>query len=92
MKRTFHDAFGYGRETAQLFVYSFSRANVLFVTNLTQEAKVVQFSSAHSAKFSKNLPSNYINNNELSALTPPRSVAIISVSVRSAEVRLELYV
>ena len=47
MKRTFHDAFGYGRETAQLFVYSFSRANVLFVLNLTQEHDDVQFSSAH---------------------------------------------
>src|SRR5215211_5794965 len=38
--------------------------------------------------FSKNFSLNYINNNHLSALTPSRSVVIISVSVRSAEVRL----
>src|SRR5215470_11681374 len=35
---------------------------------------------------------NRIGSNNLSALTPPRSAAIISVSVRSAELRLVLYV
>ena len=35
---------------------------------------------------------NLIIDNNLSALTPPRSAAIISVSVCSAELRLVLYV
>jgi hypothetical protein len=64
----------------------------LFVLNLTQDCKIVQFSSVQSVIFSKIFSLNYINSNELPALTPPRPVAIISVSVRSAELRLELYV
>ena len=92
MKRTFHDAFWLWEGNRLSYPFTVKPRKRLFVLNLTQDGKIVQFSSVQIVIFSKNLSSNYINNNELSALTPLRSVAIISVSVRSAEVRLELYV
>ena len=92
MKRTFHDAFGsWEGKPPQLSVYSCAAQTCYSVLNLTQDKSVVQFSSAPTEKFPKN-PSNCRNNNDLSALTPPRTVAIISDSVRSAEVHLGLYV
>jgi len=80
-----------GGKPPQLSVYCFSRANVIRAEfNTGRKNRTV----SHRTKviFSKNLSLNYISNNELAALTPPGSVAIISVSVRSAELRLELYV
>ena len=57
--------FGYGRENR----LSYPPRKRFTVLNLTHDSKIVQFSSVHSVIFSKNLSSNYTNNNELSALT-----------------------
>ena len=78
-----------GGKTASAIRLRFA-AQTCFVLNLTHDRKVVQFSSVHKVNFRKTSPQTISNNNELSALTPPRSVAIISVSVRSAEVRLRV--
>jgi hypothetical protein len=43
-----------GGKTAQLSVYSFSRANVI-VLNLTHDGKIVQVSTVQRIFFSKNL-------------------------------------
>jgi hypothetical protein len=90
----------------KLFRLQFCRANVLCVLNLSQESKIVQVLSVQIRNFSDRRlvptlqPAKLKSRNtqvtpqfnRLAALTPLRSVAIISVSVRSAELRLELYV
>jgi hypothetical protein len=95
-----------GGTASKPFRQQFCRANVLFVSNLTQDTIGVQFSSATDSEITHgpSLPAGRdgkVNSqntqftrcfNRLFALTPLRSVAIISVSVRSAELRLGLYV
>lgn len=95
-----------GGKAATTNPFTIGRANVLIVLNLTQDSDYVQFSSVHKCEFSLKFARpertavkvNFQNTevmgrfNGLFALTPPRSVAIISVSVRSAELRLGLYV
>ena len=68
--------FGYGRENR----LSYLPRKRFTVLNLTHERRIVQFSCVHRTIFSKNFSFNYINNNYLSALTPLRPLAIISVS------------
>ena len=92
-----------GGDRSKLFRLQFCRANVLCVENLTHDTNGVQDLSVHNEGFlqigdggsgqltSQNTQFTAKFNYSV-ALTPPRSAAIISVSVRSAEVRLGLYV